>query len=791
VRTEDEARQVGFFRRHLGRGAVVIALAILAAALLAACGGGSSSSSSSTTAPETEEEAKPTTASASEPPKITPALLKSSSSLTGAQLEEGAGTNWPLMGGDLGNERFSTLSQINTENASKLHLVWQHAYSPELGEKSGTLEEESQPVVSEGVMYIATPEANVLAINAVNGEKIWEWKANETKDELAEKTLYSSGPQGVSIGGGQVLVETNVGNVVAINAQTGKEVWQKLVRLGNTKLESPATPIAYEGVVYVGVSGGEVARGHVDAYDEKTGNLLWRTYLACGPTETPSGAGNCPKADFKGEKLNEGGANVWTYPAFDPKDGLLFVTTSNPSTTEGTKGDFKWSASVVALEIKTGHIKWGYQMTHHDIWDYDYTTAPVYFEREVNGKMEGVVGVTSKTDLHFQFDAATGKPTIPTPEEPVPTSAKGKTPDVAAQKQLDLSETQPIPAGTEQSEVIPHCASEELLPNPAPDGTKYVYSCLYAAPGSGHFTAYAPSLSGGQDGKTPLSYDPETGDMYYCEAVSAYAKKIGAQEAGGNPFQVNVGWQGSAAAVSMENNHMVWQNKLMAPQGPCRSGSTTTAGGLLFTSALHGELFAEDAKTGKQLWSFKGPEYVFAAPIVYEAAGKEYVAIYYGGEAPFVDGMTETHQPRLLVFSVEAEPEGTASELPESELSSVESEVLALAAQGKEETAEEAEGGGKEAEAEEGEEKTTASPGSEVFSANCATCHTLAAAGATGTTGPNLDELKPTEKAVETQVINGGGAMPAFGKSHILTEEEIHQVSVYVAGVAGKNVTGH
>jgi PQQ-dependent dehydrogenase (methanol/ethanol family) len=760
---------------------------VVAALLLAACGGSggttTTSGSSSAGSGQSAEGTSKTTSSA-QPEEISSEQLVSAASPSGSELEEEAGENWPVIGGDLGNTRFSSLDKIDTDNVSGMHLVWQKAFSGPLGSDTGTLEEESQPLVNEGVMYIVTPEANVVATNAVNGEKLWEWKAEESKQELAQLTLYSSGVQGLSIGGGQVYVETNVGYLVALNAETGEEAWKKEVRLGNTKLESPATPIAYEGVVYVGVSGGEVARGHVDAYDEKTGKLLWRTYLACGPNDEPSGSGDCTSSELKGEKLNEGGANVWTYPAFDVKDGLLFVTTSNPSTTEGTKGDFKWAASVVALEIKTGQIKWGYQMTHHDIWDYDYTTPPVYFEREVDGKMQGVVGVTSKTDLHFQFDAATGEPTIPTPEEPTPTSAKGKTPDVAAQKKLDLSETQPIPAGTDQSEVVPHCATPKLLPNPAPDGTKYTYSCLYAAPGSDGFTAYAPSLSGGQDGKTPLSYDPETGDMYYCEAVSTYAKKIGSQEAGGNPFQNNVGWQGSAAAVDMSDNHMVWQDKLMAPQGPCRSGSTTTAGGLLFTSALHGEFIADDAATGKKLWSFEGPEYVFGAPIVYEAGGQEYVAIYYGGESAFVNGMTETHQPRLLVFSVEAEPEGSASELPESELSSVEEEALALAAEGKEaQPEEEAEG--------EGEEKVAASPGGEVFSTNCATCHTLAAAGATGTTGPNLDELKPSESVTETQVINGGGAMPAFGKSHILNSAEIKQVSEYVAEVAGKNVTGH
>jgi mono/diheme cytochrome c family protein len=207
-------------------------------------------------------------------------------------------------------------------------------------------------------------------------------------------------------------------------------------------------------------------------------------------------------------------------------------------------------------------------------------------------------------------------------------------------------------------------------------------------------------------------------------------------------------------------------------------------GVLVFTSALHGEVFADDAKTAEQLWSFKGPEYVFGAPMVYEAAGKEYVAIYYGGQSPLIDGMTETHQPRLLVFSVEAEPEASASELLKSEFSSAEDEALALAAEGKEPTAPSS------SEAE-GEEVTASSPGGEIFSSNCAACHILAAAGATSTTGPNLDDRKPSESTVETQVIVGGGAMLAFGKSHLLSSKEIREVSECVGEVAGKNVIGH
>jgi len=138
----------------------------------------------------------------------------------------------------------------------------------------------------------------------------------------------------------------------------------------------------------------------------------------------------------------------------------------------------------------------------------------------------------------------------------------------------------------------------------------------------------------------------------------------------------------------------------------------------------------------------------------------------------------------MLVFSVEAEPEASAGQLPKSEFSTIEKEALKLAAEGKEVAPEEpAEG--------EGEAEVAASPGAEVFTQNCATCHTLAAAGAKGTVGPNLDQLKPSESTVEKQVINGGGAMPAFGTTKILTPKEIKEVSKFVAAVAGGQEPAH
>ena len=184
------------------------------------------------------------------------------------------------------------------------------------------------------------------------------------------------------------------------------------------------------------------------------------------------------------------------------------------------------------------------------MWDYDCTTPPVLYESEFEGGSgtKQAVNFTCKTDYHFALEQASGKALLPSTEEPAPTAPGGITPDVAAQKALYASETQPIPANSKKSEVVPHCANEELLPNPAPDGSKYTYSCTFAAPGSKGFTAYGIGSSGGQDGKTPLSYDPETGAMYYCEMVSAEAGKLGEQLRGGSFLGVNHGWQGNSSS---------------------------------------------------------------------------------------------------------------------------------------------------------------------------------------------------------------------------------------------------
>jgi glucose dehydrogenase/mono/diheme cytochrome c family protein len=744
---------------------------------IAACGG----SGGTTMGTSTEAKAGQT--------EITPSVLDESASPSDAEREEGAGADWPTVGGDLGNTRYSSLNSINSENVAELHPVWQGSLSPEL--EGGPLEEESSPLVVDGVMYIVTPESNVVAVEGATGKKVWEWKSETKESEL--RAGGEVGVQGLALGEGMVYVETDAGKIVAIDVKTGKEVWGRLVVLGETFETSPPTPVFYDGVVYAGFSGSESGRGHVDAYDAKTGKLLWRTFVTCGPTETPPASGQCPKG--KGDP-NTGGGSVWTYPALDTKDGLLYVTTANPSTASGIKGDFKWTTSILALDIKTGNIKWGFQGVHHDLWDYDCTTPPVLFENEFGGAERRAVNFVCKTDLHYELEQQSGKPLIPIKEEPVPTSAEGITPDVAAQKKVAAAETQPVPENSKKSEVVPHCANEKLLPQPAPDGSKFLYSCDFAAPGSKRFIAWAIGGSGGQDGKTPLAYDPQTNSMLYCEIVNVEAEKIGEEVRGGAEIGVNKGWQGSVAAVDVRNNTTQWLHKYNAPEGGCRGGVTATAGDLVFSSANHGKISAFNAETGKELWSFQGPSNLWAAPVVYEADGHEYLAVYYGGQASITGGMTNKHYARMLVFSVDGETQPSVAKMPKSEFSKTEVEAIKLAAQGKVSLEEEQEllveeltklEAGAAPEEGEAEKETPAMEATKLlFSTNCGTCHTLAAAGTTGTVGPNLDQLKPSESIVEHQVINGGGGMPAFGREKILKPKEINEVAEYVSSVAGK-----
>lgn len=552
--------------------------------------------------------------------RISAADLKAAPNFATGKVVTGAGKNWQSVGGDLGTTRYSTLAQVNTANVKNLKLAWKKAYNGVI-----TNENEDTPLVYNGVMYVPLPDGDVVAANAATGDEVWHWKTNVPPKGFV--TMH----RGVAIGGGHVYTLNDAGTLVALFASNGGIDWQAQVALPGTSLEGPGAPIYLNGVVYTGMSGAERGRGHFDAYNAKTGQLIWRTFTVLGSDD--------PKT---------GGGAVWTWASIDPKLGLAYATTGNDADT--SPGNHPWTASVLAFDLKTGAIKWGFQGVHHDVWDYDCPAPPVLFDAKIGGTLRHGLEFVCKTDLHFELDRATGKPILPVKEVNTPAQPGGKTADPEAVKNYNASPTQPIPQQT--GEASPHCATPELKPGPASDGSQYTYGCTYSLPGAGHYTVFAPGALGGQTWQS-MSYNPKLGYMYFCQLVSTSAQQVGRVNLGAGLFQTS-GWAGSVAAFDVRDNHMVWLNKWMAEKdGMCLSGSATTAGGLVFVGSNKGKtLYAFDGKTGKELWSYTGDEYIAAPPIVYSVKGKEYIAVYTGGQIPLLGGPTGDRHDTMLVFSL-------------------------------------------------------------------------------------------------------------------------------------------
>jgi alcohol dehydrogenase (cytochrome c) len=550
------------------------------------------------------------------------AALKAAPAFTAKQEAAFSGANWINPGGDLANTRYSVLKQINTKNVKNLKVAWDKSYDGNL-----TDENEGNGVEYGGTFFIPTPNGNIVAADATTGSIKWTWNAN-----VKAKGFVTS-HRSLAIGGGRVYTENDAGTLIALNASTGTIEWQSQVALPGTSLESGAVPMYVNGKVIAGVSGAESGRGHLDAFNAKTGLLLWRTFTVLGSDDPTTGGGS-----------------VWTWTAVDPKLNLAYATTGNDADTK-TAGDHKWTSSVLAFDLNTGAIKWGFQGVHHDLWDYDCPVPPVLFDTKINGKLRHGLEFVCKSDYHFELDRATGKPILPVKEKTTPAAAGGSDPNPVQVAALHASATQPIPQ--QKGEVVPHCATKAFVPGPTADGSAIHYSCTYALPGTGHYTASGINSLGGQTWQ-PMSYNPQLGYMNFCEIVS-----FAVQQAG-KPIDIThlglyqtSGWSGSVAAFNVKNNSLAWLHKFTAEKdGMCLSGSATTAGGLVFAGSNSGKHFyAFDAKTGKQLWSFTTDQYIAGPPIVYSVSGKEYVALYTGGQIPLLGGPAQ-RQDHMYVFSL-------------------------------------------------------------------------------------------------------------------------------------------
>ena len=271
-------------------------------------------------------------------------------------LQSPVGKDWVTNGGNLTNQRYSTLKQIDTSNVKQLKGAWMTRLKA--SGFGGKYSAEATPLVKDGIMYITTGNDDVFALNAKTGEFLWEhWSGI---DQKITSVCCGWVNRGLAMGEGMLFLGQFDANVVALDVKTGKEVWRTPIEVWQDGYGITSAPLYFDGIVYSGITGGEFGvRGRLTALDAKTGNILWGWYTLPGPGEF--GADTWPAGT---DHSMRGGATIWNTPALDPELGLIYFVAGNCGPDfDGSmrEGDNLFCASIVALKAKTGEYAWHFQ----------------------------------------------------------------------------------------------------------------------------------------------------------------------------------------------------------------------------------------------------------------------------------------------------------------------------------------------------------------------------------------------------------------------------------------------
>lgn len=512
--------------------------------------------------------------------------------------------DFPLVGGNFANQRYSALTQINQSNVAKLGGAWTTHVE---GGRGGTMQ--ATPVIVDGVMYIST--GHISARDARTGALKWE-------SSSAQGSAGRGGAsRGVVVAEGKVFSAAAGNTLVALDQNTGELAWKtSLAPRGSTN----APAVYHNGLVYMGVGGGENGvRGQFGAYDAKTGAEVWKFWTVPGP-------GARGHETWEGDSWKYGGAPVWTQPAIDPDLGLIYIPTGNAGPdNDGTErgGDNLFTVSIVALDLKTGAYKWHFQEVHHDLWDYDGATPPILTDLTYRGRQRKVLIHTGKTGFLYILDRTNGTPLIGIEERPVDQEPRMKT-----------ATTQPFPIG---DSFVPTCPE----PGSVPPGFKS--SCIFGAYWIDP-VVMAPGTIGGASW-APMTFSRQTKLVYVCGSVanSGYGLRRQIFDEGSGRLTTPEGGRGffrpageprngTLTAMDPTTNKIVWQKRMRWPCG-VGSGLLSTAGGLLFHGESDGNLVAYDIRNGDVLWQFQTGAGADAPVATYSVAGEQYVAILSGGNS--------------------------------------------------------------------------------------------------------------------------------------------------------------
>ncbi|NOJ46662.1 methanol/ethanol family PQQ-dependent dehydrogenase [Bradyrhizobium archetypum] len=482
-------------------------------------------------------------------------------------------------------QRFSPLTQINKDNVKNLVPVWNYSFADDRSAQS-------QPLVYQGVIYVTSHNAT-MAVDAKTGKQIWKTKV-EYPAETPRIVCCGIINRGAAIHNGKLFRTTLDAHVIALDMKTGKELWRQKAADFKEGYSMTVAPLVADGVVITGISGAEFGtRGFIEGYDPETGKRLWRTHTIPSPDE--------PGGDtWKGDTWKLGGGSTWITGSYDPELNTVYWGVGNPGPFNAAvrPGDNLYTCAVLALEPKTGKIKWHYQFSPNNPFDYDAVAEMVLADVTIEGKPTKVLMDANRNGFFYVLDRTNGKLLAANPYVKV-NWASG----------IDMKTGRPI---------------ETEISKEAREGKKVTVQ---------------PSILGGKNWE-PMSYNPQTG-LAYANTLN-FGGNYKAEPAVFKQGEWYLGmdltdiwaWpdgpRGYLKAIDPMTGKSKWE---VGSDIPRFSGVLSTAGGLVFSGQLTGEFDAFDANDGKKLWSFQTGSGIEGQPVTWQQDGVQYIAVTsgYGG----------------------------------------------------------------------------------------------------------------------------------------------------------------
>ena len=519
-----------------------------------------------------------------EPPPM-PAILKQYQPISADRLKTPPDADWPMIRRTYDGWGYSPLGQIDTDNVKRLQPVW--IFSTGAGNGH-----EAPPVVVNGVMFVATPGNQVIAINAKTGTQLWRYR----RPLPPSVVLLHPTSRGIAVFGDKVYFAAGEATLVALDARTGEEVWTTTVGDNASGYYMSLAPLVADGKVLIGTSGGELGiRGYVAAFDAETGKELWKTYMVPAPGEP--GSETWPA----GDEWKTGGASVWVTANYDPSTNLSFWGTGNGGPWMGDRrpGDNLYVASTVALDVATGAIKGHMQYSPNESWDWDEVSPPILVDYQRDGRtIKGLINVARNGYLYFL--------------ERTPGAIK-------------FVDGMPFV----RQNVFKGLEPKTGRPIVDPD----------KKPGTDKMADFCPSWWGGKNWP-PAAFNPKTRMLYIPANENLCATMIGREVTyvPGRNYTGSVSTLylypgakhiGEVQAWNVDTGKRAWTHTFAtsANWGPV----LTTGGGLVFSGGTNDRMFrAFDAKNGKMLWETPTNSGIIGVPMTFAVDGLQYVAVQSG-----------------------------------------------------------------------------------------------------------------------------------------------------------------